>query len=554
MPTTTVEWQWAVDAENVTRAGVVAAVRTASGVTVHAVLPRTRLSRVNCSMDGRDWVLASQVTAIPEADFDRQSFGERYNRKWPAGRGAIDAEKYSLTGVRFVCAFDDLSSSVASERRLTVRSADGWRIDGVRIRCPGYPIVDEAATGSGAASQCPAVPLASAASNSLSARRADVTVCVQYIYGSGYSARTVREFAAWYLLLGAKRIVVFDSMEPHLEPALAPQRVAQERMDFLHDLSSSLGSRFVVVRGLAVWDMMRRTRLHMSGQSLAGAMCKAAAGALAVPGRPTFALMPDFDELLSPPTADASAMPHRLATRLAGSLRRLALHVHSGVPVTAHYLPEDSNAVTSRVHYGGGTRRCLSFASVYYLTPACNHSHRSEVGEVGAAGERSGDDSAAAFDAQPALLRRSWRAQPDNFEQGPSYAWKHFAHWNFFVRSKYLVDATDDAIMTGNHECCCHMSARAGGQCTTRNGLIGNHTCAALEFMPLEHWHVRHLRGGGLSEGRDACRRSSSVPSIECGADGVRRHVRIEPTAELFPTSWAAEYLAALDNLTRSVA
>ena len=537
MLATSLEWLWAVDESNTTRAGIVSAVRQGNGVLVYAVLPKTRLSSVDCSVDGRAWVTASEVTAVPESDFDRKSFGERFNHRWPQGQGSIDSEKHGLVGARFVCELGD-SISVAvftPGQTMSIGSRDGWRIDRVPIRCPGYPIVSIDA---------PTSPSTASVSSS-SARRADVTVCVQYIYGSGYTARAVREFVAWYLLLGAKRIVAFDSMEPHLEPALAQRRVAQERMEALHNLSATLGERFVIVRGLASWDMMRRTRLHMSGQSLAGAMCKAAAGALAIPGRPAFVVMPDFDELISPPVSDASAVPHRLATRLGGSLRRLALHVHSGVPATAHYLPDDPKAVESRVHRGGGTQRCLSFASAYYLMPSCNDTHSVEDDASSSLKLRTG-----VLDVQPAVLRRLWRTPPDNFELGPSHTWQHFVHWNFFVRSKYLVDATDDALITSNHECCCHAAKRVGGQCTTRKGVLGNHSCATLEFMPLEHWHVRHLKGSGLSDARDACRRTSSVPLIESDATGTRRHVRIEPDQVAFPAPWAAEYLVALANLT----
>ena len=87
-------------------------------------------------------------------------------------------------------------------------------------------------------------------SSSGSSSSADVTVCVQYVYGTGYTSRTLQEFAAWYLLLGAKRIVVFDSMEPSLEPT-AEQPTAMERKEALHSLSVALGRRFVVVRGLS---------------------------------------------------------------------------------------------------------------------------------------------------------------------------------------------------------------------------------------------------------------------------------------------------------------
>ena len=399
----------------------------------------------------------------------------------------------------------------AVPRLLTVRVSSGeWRIDGVAIHQPGYPIVsgdDEAGS-----------------SSSGSSSSADVTVCVQYVYGTGYTSRTLQEFAAWYLLLGAKRIVVFDSMEPSLEPT-AEQPTAMERKEALHSLSVALGRRFVVVRGLAVWDMMRRTRSHMSGQSLAGNLCKSAAGALAHGSRPTFALMPDIDEYLTPPTSDAD-QPHRLATRLAGSLKRLAAHVHGGLSATSLYL-NDPSTVASRVHHGGGTTRCLSFASIYYVLPACKDIE---------------EDPARLGLSRPAILRRLWRGQPDNFEAGSSYNWTSFVHWNFFVRSKFLVDATDDNVLTANHECCCKPESRGKAQCSTRSGLTVNHTCATLEFMPLEHWHVRHFKGGGLGKDPMLCRHSVTMNAIQ-SIDGTRKHVTLQPMEVGFPLPWANEYL-----------
>ena len=517
MPTTDLAWHWAVGANgcNCTRAGIVAATRGPNIVTVHGVLATRHLRLLECSFDGgATWAAARDPTAIPESNHDKFSFSDRYKHKWPMAHGDIEPDT-GLIGARFSCAI----GMAAVPRLLSVRvSSDEWRIDGVAIHQPGYPIVsgdDEAGS-----------------SSSGSSSSADVTVCVQYVYGTGYTSRTLQEFAAWYLLLGAKRIVVFDSMEPSLEPT-AEQPTAMERKEALHSLSVALGRRFVVVRGLAVWDMMRRTRSHMSGQSLAGNLCKSAAGALAHGSRPTFALMPDIDEYLTPPTSDAD-QPHRLATRLAGSLKRLAAHVHGGLSATSLYL-NDPSTVASRVHHGGGTTRCLSFASIYYVLPACKDIE---------------EDPARLGLSRPAILRRLWRGQPDNFEAGPSYNWTSFVHWNFFVRSKFLVDATDDNVLTANHECCCKPESRGKAQCSTRAGLTVNHTCATLEFMPLEHWHVRHFKGGGLGKDPMLCRHTVTMNAIQ-SIDGTRKHVTLQPTEVGFPLPWANEYLSSLRNLTR---
>jgi hypothetical protein len=307
----------------------------------------------------------------------------------------------------------------------------------------------------------------------------------------------------------------------------------------LHGLSRALGSKFVVVSGLATWDVMRRARTHMSGQSLAGSMCRAAAGGLAARGRTAYVFLPDLDEYLSPPATEA-AQSHRLATHLAGSLRRLARHVHSGIPATALYL-DDPHAIRSRVYAGHGTSRCLSFASVYYYPPMCP------------ADAQTVTATRAGVDRRPAILRRSWRGQPDNFEAGPSHNWTYFPRWNFFMRSKYMIDASDgSSMLTGNHECCCRPRLIPEDQCAARSGRLGNHTCATLEFMPLEHWHVRHFRGEGLGhrDAESACRRPSPITAV-LGAPGAgRRRVVVEPQETIFPQSWSAEYTTALGNLS----
>lgn len=584
---TLLDWRWAFDtASNRTRAGVVAATLDASGgtLTVFGVTSSKYLRKLQCSLDGEGsssssstWVPATSQTAIPESDFDPISFSQRYKRKWPpGGNGPVEGDS-GFFGVRFRCAFGGTVMSAAILRRatLSVRVDSSWRIDGVRIRCPGYPIAEGEPPACSSASalvvggsqqheprKAIMHPFVGVASNentsspepgfSSSAAAVDVTVCVQYVYGTGYSARTLIEFAAWYLLLGARRIVIFDSMEPHLEVGETSQRVARERMQALHALSASLGDRFVVVRGLAVWDAMRRARFHMSGQSVAGNMCKAAAGALAPRGHAAYAVLPDLDELLSPPPSDA-AVPRRLATRLAGSLRRLARYVHGGRPATGLYL-SDGRAVHSRVHRGGGTQRCLSFASIYYWPPECDD--KSNLNSSSSSRSSSGGGGSF-IEPQPSVLRRLWRGHPDNFERGPSHNWTHFPHWNFFVRSKFLVEATDDDLLTSNHECCCKSASVTGKQCTTRSGALGNHTCATLEFMPLEHWHVRHLKGSGLSQrnepGRaaaDACRKAGPIPTV-LAAHGRRERVQVAPVEETFPATWATEYTFELARLAR---
>ena len=73
-----------------------------------------------------------------------------------------------------------------------------------------------------------------------------------------------------------------------------------------------------------------------------------------------------------------------------------------------------------------------------------------------------------------------------------------------------------------------------------------------LEFMPLEHWHIRHFRGSGLVDGPDPCRRTSNLSSV-LAVDNVRKRVTLPAEEATFPESWAAEYEAALGNFSLAV-
>ena len=574
MPVRVLDWRWAVDERtNRTQAGVALATARApgsaidTGVTVYGVVIRNQLHGLECSDNaGATWSSATLQTIIPEADLDKTSFNQRYNHRWPHGltrEQAVVEPDVGLTGSRFVCPRTHLQSGQRHHHqgggRLSVRHRNHrWRIDDIDIHRAGFPILSEGD------------PLPHEQSNGDGrgggggggGGGADITVCVQYVYGSGYSRRAILEHAAWYLLLGARRIVTFDSLEPALEASGERRRAAQESMATLQQTARALGSRFIVVRGMATWDVMRRTRLHMSGQSLAGTLCRNAAGSLVSLGSGSarsgagphlrgagaaYVLLPDLDEFISPPVSDAF-MPRRLGTQLSGALRRLVKRVDSGLPATGLYL-DDHAAIGSRVYQGSGALRCLSFASAYYYLPTC-----SEVSSRLTSSALPTMTSRAQL--LPTIFRRSWRGQPDNFEDGPSHNWTAFPRWNFWVRSKYLVGAApgDDALMTGNHECCCRMAAQVGQQCTRRFGGVGNHTCSTLEFMPLEHWHIRHFKGlegdeRGAAGTAMPCRKSSWVASVQA-MHGVRRKVTIQPQEAPFPESWAAEYTKMLSNLT----
>ena len=99
----------------------------------------------------------------------------------------------------------------------------------------------------------------------------------------------------------------------------------------------------------------------------------------------------------------------------------------------------------------------------------------------------------------------------------------------------------------------------SGKHCSSRSGLLGRHACATLEFMPLEHWHVRHFKGGGLAyglanqTGNDGpCRKSGAVSSV-LATNGKRQRVLSTPEEDSFPSAWLVEYKEVLDRVTHAV-
>ena len=76
-----------------------------------------------------------------------------------------------------------------------------------------------------------------------------------------------------------------------------------------------------------------------------------------------------------------------------------------------------------------------------------------------------------------------------------------------------------------------------------------NLTCASVEFMPLEYWHVRHLQGAGHRDGKSQCRPSNAFTAVLL-QNGTRRRVQSEAQPAAFPRQWAREYAWALGNLT----
>ena len=154
-----------------------------------------------------------------------------------------------------------------------------------------------------------------------------VSVCVQYLYRDGYSLRHMSDFAAWYLLLGVKRILVFDNMEPDRMPAGEVRvRAARHHADLMA-LSTSLGDRFQVIRGLCMYDTMRRAPLNANCQVLAGNIALQAVRAADAAHPAAYVLMADFDEYLVPPIRvragnvwDANVSGERPSTSKGGSI------------------------------------------------------------------------------------------------------------------------------------------------------------------------------------------------------------------------------------------
>ena len=550
MPIHTLEWRWAhgggtgVDSRKPWRVGLVAAVRssrTADTVVVYGVAPVLHLQALACSLDGSRWVPAQEQTAIPESTADRQTMLNRFRHKFPTqGKREGDLGELMPVSIRFACKLSNDSLLPTPGQTLQVASGTIWSVN-LPIHCRGYPISESGNSTHLDLESSPNTLQANSARVGSVDPGVDVTVCVPYMYGRGYGRHTILEFTAWYLLLGARRVVMFESMEPELTVP-SEKAVVKERVEALHALSRKLGDRLVVVRGLATWDVMRRTSMHMNGQTLASNMCKDAAGALAPHVSKAFALMLDLDEFLAPPPPTLVQSEQRPHERLAGSLERLARRVTNDQSAVS-LRQGGAQAMLSRVHVGVGSGRCLSFASSYYLPPACSALNASDYAST--------VDSTSPL---PTILWRSMRGQPDQFELGPSHAWTWVTRWDWRVRSKYMVDATDFMSLVGVHECCCRFTTRRVGgsgnptsQCSTKHGLSKDHSCAALEFMPIEQWHVHHFRGKKLCQ-TNATHRAVRWTKSPTGV-GKSAHVSVRAQDEPLPVAWANEYVDALHTL-----
>lgn len=515
---TTIDWRFA-DVEPTKAAPSLTSIRSNAGVALasltnltssvlsvfgymaqrEAMAPaRPGTLRVQCSHNGLTWVDADRMVVIPGSYADHTPT-DQFVQHFKAQLKSASTLNYELNGVRFLCPFSAETSVVPGmpvSVRLGVDDQTRWRIDGITVRCPGYPLLP-----SGNGTDCLTNGNSSAVMHSrtawngsghavtASASSVALTACLPLVIGVGYDVRSFAEYIVWYTMLGARRVVIFESIEPEVEMRLGAQRAssAQRNRDALYALATSLGpERLHIVRGLAAWQMMRRTLNHNFGQTLASNICRAGARSLPVPDEggsrlPSYVTQMDVDEFLVPP------LDRPDIGGLEGALSDLAwrLHTSSTTPVTAHYLNGSDTALSSRrlepIAEGAGSGRCLVFANVYYLPSQCKRT----------------------MDERPAILRYDSRIHSDRFEVGVSYAWSSMKSWNWLHRSKYLTSADDDTL-TGVHECCCTRTSNTGA-CQRQGGwgmparvrnLPGIAPCSAVEHIPAEFWEVRHVKYG----------------------------------------------------------
>ena len=564
------------------RAGVVAAVldvgslRGVTVVTVFGYMAHRDVKaswsrgwpRLQCSGAGGAWVNATELSTLPASGADTGAFREVYGGLRMIGKSPSHDD---IQGVRFRCAFDEATGAAPEAGhlinfRLNSGSAIRWSVDDVVVHCAGYPIVacDHHGKRAGSSNAEEA-----ARSDQISAARVSVYACTTNLYGAGFDGRTMAEYVAWYLLLGAARVVIFESIEPDVHHEVMAGRVkdraaaaaatarARRNRDAYSSLAQNLRGRVHVVRGLAGWEMMRRTVNHAKGQTLASNICKTAARSLAAAaaargGRRVapYVMQMDMDEfLVPPPMASSSSSPSRTHD-LVGSLHRLAQRLETGAPVSAAYLSNASLAARRVETEAAGTGRCLTFADTYYLPPPCSNAtqqpQQPQQPQPQSTGINRGTATAASashapHDRQPALLRLSRRTHPDKFELGNSVDWAVMRTWSFLVRSKYLASAADSTIL-GVHECCCNRVVH--GLCVRGpRGAVA--PCATVEHMPLEYWETRHFKHGLTSNA--LCGRANGLLLARVDAKNARgKWTMVAGTDNALPQAWANETMRAI--------
>jgi len=474
----------------------------------------------------------------------------------------------------------------------------------------GHPVTpvkpEVSAPGGRARSECGPPPLPQKPNPT----QVSVSVCLPYAWGygdGGPTASRLIEYTSYYLLLGARRVVVFDDYDEtatSVESTRAPQHTAPGgatagAAEALRALSLALGRRFVRVRGLCTYQTMLHASPRQHCQVLANNLCRHAARA--DPG-PSFVFTPDLDEFLMPVPmpalasatavlADAREMPGRrslrgalvaLATRASqqgaerarelaaeeagpagaslGGPYAVARGKHGSDGVSNETLSRSSRARSRQGEWGRGPRMelkyghgvCLKFADVRYVLPRCLQTATSAP--------------LAVYDRRPLIVRSSWRATADSFERGPSTEWRVLRSWGPEVRAKFLTTASPtDKDHVAIHHCC-----------LPKIGSSTDRACALVEHVALEQWHVRHVRSASdplpcrswsVAAGRDWTPLATSLAAgkpIDKPADRRAALARQEANVTLLkeeelvdatmPAPWAKEYEQHLAWLRRRLA
>lgn len=407
-------------------------------------------------------------------------------------------------------------------RMLSLQLRNQWVVPDIIIQPAGFPMVEAFADVDGGISHTAATEPA-------------VTVCVQYVYGAGYAMRRVLEFASYYLHLGAKRIVVFDSMEPELARGDAAARVrAARRAHGLQTIASALGSSFQLVRGFCTHDTMLRTTLNQNCQVLAGNACLNAARSVDSTAPSAHVLMVDLDEYLTPPLPGLGAVAEA-EPRLKGALLRMARQVAAGHAVTSAPLAEQRAEWRSNDRpkvEGWRSGSCVKFASVYFAPPRCS--------DALYGGNNEGGFAAISYASDIALLRLSRLVGTDHSEPGPSHRWRNITKWDYRVRAKFLMDARNPYAVSAIHSCCHPAGMRAHPPPES--------ACAMVDHVPREEWHVRHLRNFD-----EPCR-TEAMSTLEIRNGEAEEHPLVwAANASLhdvpLPPSWAVEVRDAVQEL-----
>lgn len=532
-------------------------------------------------------------------------YWQRYGVRHPETYALPNRSRYPATPVlaRFECKFVDLTSHLkwpptSREPLHLTLGTKAWQLPPVLIRPSATLLSDrgEAPIATTTTSTVPAALHQARHHHSLHGSAhlsASVSVCVNKIYAPGPSAREWIDFVSWYLLLGARRIVVFESLEPNgtaiarAAVARASERataggvghtarveassdgeradpaVTAQRRSVLHALKRTLGSRFVVVPAFCDHEVMYRATPNMHCQVLAGNMCIDATTATTATDTVAYALHVDTDEYLTPPVGAAAstraredgnstatgAERHDIAgwpavgagASLEGALPRLAraLERRGSAESAAARGPAAAAAIPTKRRGVGGTEGVDSTGDAGGPGGACLKFGAVFYHPAEACG---GVESARDIDMRPpAVVRLSARGTTDSFEKGPSTSWRTVMNpnWDNRVRAKFLwgrpaLKSQDKSLMAV-HTCCVPVKRGAVKQV----GVPESACAGGVRSAPLESWHLRHLK-------KDRpCREAPPKAMIE------PQHALVESpiVAAPLPRAWEDEYLRARRGL-----